>query len=329
MCLETKEQFFRISDAAKKYNICRDKIQRACCGKQPTAGNLHWVYKNVYDRMSEEDINLTLNGAKNNRGRGCVCLNSGKHFYSLKEAGEFYGLSSSKIAMVCSNKRNIVKGFVFVYEDEYKQMTQEDITKCLNRQQKRNNTACICIETNEYFNSVKEAANTKHLSSNGILRTCHHQQEYVGGLHFLFVDEYEKLSNESVESLKQLKTSIKCACVCLNTGEIFDSISEAAKKFNLSCANISSVCRLKYPHTKRLVFRFLEDYNKMSTKEIQDILKLDIKRKMKKCFCEDLNKVYDSVKDASVELAVPLESIRDVCRGRHRSTHGYHFKYID
>lgn len=47
--------------------------------------------------------------------------------------------------------------------------------------------------------------------------------------------------------------------LCLNTGEIFNSQSEAAKKLNLNQSHISQVCLKNRKHTRGYIFIFLEE----------------------------------------------------------------------
>ena len=47
-----------------------------------------------------------------------------------------------------------------------------------------------------------------------------------------------------------------------------------------------------------------------------------------KIICIELNKIYDSCKDAALELKVPRSSICHVLKGKRNHTHGYHFSYL-
>lgn len=50
--------------------------------------------------------------------------------------------------------------------------------------------------------------------------------------------------------------------ICINTGKIFCSITEASKNLNLFVSRISAVCNGKNKHTKGYVFMFLSEYKK-------------------------------------------------------------------
>lgn len=62
----------------------------------------------------------------------------------------------------------------------------------------------------------------------------------------------------------------KVKVICINTGEMFNSISEASKKFNVNLGSISAVCAGKHTHggthpvtKEKLKWMYLTDYEKM------------------------------------------------------------------
>lgn len=85
-----------------------------------------------------------------------------------------------------------------------------------------------CIETGEVWNSVSEAA-----KSNGVTIMCfyhyfHGISKSVAGMHFEYADE---ISNSPV----------RCKSVrCVETGQVFGSIAEAAETLHMSRAMVSA-----------------------------------------------------------------------------------------
>ena len=91
--------------------------------------------------------------------------------------------------------------------------------------------------------------------------------------------------------------------VCLNTGEIFDSIKKAEDAYNVQ--NISGCCvgqiksAGKHRETKEpLIWRHYEDYLKMTQDDIQKALKVKSK-KLQKVICLNNLKVFDSMIEAA------------------------------
>ena len=53
------------------------------------------------------------------------------------------------------------------------------------------------------------------------------------------------------------------------------------------------------------------------------------KKLKKSIYCEELNKVFDSMTAASKELGVNLGDISSCCKGKLKSAGGYHWRYAD
>ena len=49
----------------------------------------------------------------------------------------------------------------------------------------------------------------------------------------------------------------------------------------------------------------------------------------KKVYCEELNKIFESVQKCGRELGISATSISSLCRGRGKTRKGYHLKYYD
>lgn len=98
--------------------------------------------------------------------------------------------------------------------------------------------------------------------------------------------------------------------VCLNTGEVFESILKASKKHKISYSNISACCSKKYNYVcksreERLVFLYKKDYDKMTKKEIEAIIehskvigKNGNSKNAKRIICLNDGKIFDCIKDA-------------------------------
>lgn len=83
-----------------------------------------------------------------------------------------------------------------------------------------------CIELHKIFNSLKEAAEFINNKSNSNIRIAILRNIKAGGYHWRYIEEKPKIKN-------------------LTTGETFDSVREAAEKYNLiTClSTIHKVCK--------------------------------------------------------------------------------------
>ena len=49
----------------------------------------------------------------------------------------------------------------------------------------------------------------------------------------------------------------------------------------------------------------------------------------KPVYCEELNKIFESVQECSRQLGIPATNISKLCKGRGKTLKGYHLKYYD
>lgn len=141
------------------------------------------------------------------------------------------------------------------------------------RSENPNAKKVICLTTNKMFDCIEDAAEYYDANSKGIIFVCRGKRKSSGQLEdgtkltWMYYDEY--ISNPELARIKSGKdyTITKKATKkveCVTTGEIFDSVIEASKAYNMkSSANIGSCCngRLKFcgilPDGTKLVWKFI------------------------------------------------------------------------
>lgn len=110
----------------------------------------------------------------------------------------------------------------------------------------------ICIETKEIFNSCRIAGDELNIEPSSISAVCRGKRKSAGDLHFCYSKDYDE-NKEYDLSLKKRKVR------CLNTGEIFNSITEAKNKLNIKNAHISEVCSRKLKSINGYSFEYYID----------------------------------------------------------------------
>lgn len=117
--------------------------------------------------------------------------------------------------------------------------------------------------------------------------------------------------------------------ICLNTGEVFEYIKDAAKKYNInSPSNITSCCKGRVKTVGRdvvtnegLVWMYLDDYEKMTDKDVSKIMN-DSKPSYasSSVVCKNTGEVFKSIKDAADKYSINEASIRAVCTEKNKTT---------
>lgn len=145
--------------------------------------------------------------------------------------------------------------------------------------------------------------------------------------------------------------------LCLETGKLYRSMTEAAKDIGCSMSNISAcICKYETTHSaKGYHFVKADKYLIENRKELLDAMisyennikaigqrnrtdslrysyqinKKDRSRDGVKIRCIETGKDYRSITAAADDMGIPLTSICTVINGRCRHAHGYHFEKVD
>ena len=130
--------------------------------------------------------------------------------------------------------------------------------------------AVVCTDDNKMFYSATEAENYYELSKGSISNVVRCKCKTAGGLHFRYATEEEiptikkniTVQREAFITGEGKRTNGNCnAVLCIDTGEIFSSGTDAAEKFGVTQANMSRACRNKGSRTAGHRFCYVKDIN--------------------------------------------------------------------
>ena len=136
----------------------------------------------------------------------------------------------------------------------------------------------VCLEDRTTHKSCLEASRFYHVDQHQINFCCHRKSNYlsVQGLHFMWLDEYNALSEEEIKDyLLKSKPKNWKSVICITTNKVFDNASEGARFYNMKRGNdkILKVCNGERttagvdPITgKKLVWRY---YNQITNEIIE------------------------------------------------------------
>lgn len=129
--------------------------------------------------------------------------------------------------------------------------------------------------------------------------------------------------------VKHLKPRNCKKIICLTTGEIFNSMTDAINKYNLHFGELIDCCKglRKYCNKKdekRLTWMYYDDYLKANDKEIQKRLKLSIKKQYnlhtKPIICLNNKEIFEASDIAAEKYHTNISLIHKCCKSQIPST---------
>jgi hypothetical protein len=210
----------------------------------------------------------------------------------------------------------------------------EAISDVLRRIKESGRTrAVICLELNKTYSSVIEAEYDTGVYHSHICACCNKKMFMAGPYHWLYLEDYDEGYDTStiiqlIESGRVVPKPQKKEIVCLETGQVFNSVREAAEYVSVERAAIRSCCQGKNQTCQQLHWAYLSDVQGMDyqerIKQIENTRNQNQKRKIK---CIETQIIYDSIKEAQESLGIA--NISAVCSGKRKTAGGYHWEYVE
>lgn len=160
------------------------------------------------------------------RGRPVVCFETGEVFPSARSASKSLGLSKSMVGQAVVKKVS-AGGFHWYFADQ----PDPDPTEFKKPRAK----AVVCHETGEVFASMTEAAKAKG-TTKGVMQHAVRSGCKAGGYHWYLADQ-------PGPALPHFSENIKKPVVNIETGEVFETQSTAAKSINRNRSAISNAVK--------------------------------------------------------------------------------------
>lgn len=274
-------------DEFVKRVLRRDSFTCQCCGATDCRLNVHHL--DSYDWCIDKRLDDT-NGIS-------LCENCHKNFHSI------YG-----------------------YGNNTKQQFEEWFGKTLKQLEKYNGTIpplreVYCFETNIVYKNTYEAAKALNIADTSVRFCCNKKYKQCYGLHFMWNDEYENISQQSLNDFWMWvndDSNYRNKVICLTTNEIFDSISKANQYYSTSCVgeccNGNKKSAGKLNDGTPLLWIFLSDYENMSEQQINEYISHCERKRpsnIKKVICITTGVIFDSIAEA--EQKYNAKSISNCC----------------
>lgn len=202
-------------------------------------------YINKFKTRVPDGYNMNAGGVGGHNSRPVVCLTlDGKYVTRYASAGEAQrlgGFNNVNVLLNCKNELHSVKGYMFMFEDDYNELGARIFEPKYQCNMKRIVQCDLDGNYIKTFESVTSAAKELNILRSRISSNLILEAKTAGG--YIFV--YEKdFPIRDISIYKQNKKGRKVAQIDPKTGEIievFDRISEAGEKLGVNYKCIHKV----------------------------------------------------------------------------------------
>lgn len=277
-----------------KIVLTRDNYTCQCCGKKSL---LKVHHLDGYDWCKERRTDET-NGI-------CLCEDCHKSFHMIYGYGD-----------------NTIKQFE-EWSNKIIELTKSDIVILPLKR-------VYCFETDTIYQNAKETAKTLGIKYvNYIRRVCNlddNEYKSINGYHFLWYDDYITMSdNEKILYLEECYKDKKSRkVICLETLEIFQTITDAANKYGNNNASLRSkigsitrACKnIKYTAYSYHWMLYDEYLEKIKNGKNIDIY---LSNKKKAIVCVNTGEIFKQIKDGAKKYQISSTVISMACNGKQKT----------
>lgn len=130
-----------------------------------------------------------------------------------------------------------------------------------------------------------------------------------------------KHSSESKVKMSKAQREAKAkSVICLDTGNVYECITDCANDVVASRSDIRKVCNGERMTCKGMRFRFIEN---------GEVVNVEACNKVKRpIMCIETKVTFGSIQDACNEYNVKHQHIWAILNGKQKTTKGYSFKYL-
>lgn len=174
----------------------------------------------------------------------------------------------------------------------------------------------ICANTGKIYNNVDEAGKDLGVKSGLIRSLCNGCK--TGGAKGMTVYYYEGEDKEY--PIKHFETHQTKKVRCIETGDEFNSILEAADGDKKLACGICACCKGKRKVCKGKHWEYVEEHHTLD--DYKDVQK-------RKVVCVETKIIYNSLKEAADTNNILSTNILSCCKNTRRTCGGYHWMYLE
>lgn len=194
-------------------------------------------------------------GLYKGKPRRVINIDTGIMFDSILDAANSCNMEVYiNIIKVCKGERGTAGGFRWAY-------INNDKIETPSYEQKWSRRRVINVETQEVFETVKEAAEAYNVKSSNISRICKDGKGTVKGVRWAYADVLKHMDTNCGPKKR------RAIVINLDTLEVYKSITEAGNTLEVDISSITKVCKKKSKTAGGYHWQYYEDYLKDQERE--------------------------------------------------------------
>lgn len=187
----------------------------------------------------------------------------------------------------------------------------------------------IRLDTLEIYPSSTAAAKVIGATQANLSMVCNGKRGHVQGLQFAYVSDYESGIIPEFQQRRQGKANPRArAVLCIETGERFDTVTDASIATGVHSGKIVSVCKGKRGSSGGFHFAYLVDHESGTTPQFHQKRRGKENYRARAVRCIETGVSYDTVTDAANATGAHVSAIVRVCKHAGKTAGGFRWEYI-
>lgn len=254
------------------------------------------------------------------RMRPIICLETMQRYESQADLSNIEGKSHSYVHDACKSRGSRVHDRKhYLYIEDYIKMSPKEVQDIIDGKF-QNHQEVVCMETGEVFWDATKAGQTLSYGKFSVSNRCNHfrkrgKDNFAGGFHWAFKEDYEKLSPEEIERIINLDNF---KVICIETKKVYENPIIASKETGADEGCIRRCCKGTLRHAGNLHWMYEKDYKKATPEDIEKLFNKPRKTiesvRIKEIICLETKKVYRSMTDAAKDTGADQAFISKSCK---------------
>lgn len=186
----------------------------------------------------------------------------------------------------------------------------------------------IRLDTLERYPSADAAANAIGGSAGNLSMVCRGERASVKGVRFAYVSDYEAGTIPQHQPRTGANNPKARKVICLNTGAVFDTVTDAATATGVDSSKVVSVCKGKRGSASGFHFAYLSDHESGTIPQFNQKLRGKENYRARAVRCIETGVTYGTVTEAANATGAKVSAIVRVCKNAGKTAGGFRWEYI-